>query len=183
MDTRTLCLGVLNRADATGYEIKKSFEEGPLAHFQEASFAAIYPALSRLAADGLVDQRAQPQDKRPDKKLYQITAAGRAALQAALDRTPAEDEVRSDFLFILFFAHLSEPATLRRLIDQRIAWYEDVIARMNDCPELPARPAGERFVHGFGLAIYERARAYLVTHRDQLLADAAAERAGRAAAE
>jgi DNA-binding PadR family transcriptional regulator len=183
MDTRTLCLGVLNRGDATGYEIKKSFEEGPLAHFQEASFAAIYPALSRLAADGLVAHRAQPQDKRPDKKLYSITAAGRTALRAALDRTPAEDEVRSDFLFLLFFAHLLDSASLRRLIDRRIDWYAEVLARMRDCPDLHARPAGERFVHGFGLAIYEQAQAYLRQHRDALLAQAAAERAGPAAAE
>jgi DNA-binding PadR family transcriptional regulator len=173
MDTRTLCLGVLNRGDASGYEIKKSFEEGPLAHFQEASFGAIYPALTRLAEDGLVICRAQPQDKRPDKKLYAITEAGRTALQSALHRPPSDDEVRSDFLFVLFFAHLLPTATLNRLIDDRIAWYEDVLQRMTENADLDNRPAGERFVHGLGLAVYRCARDYLRDNRHTLLAGAA----------
>src|SRR5690606_26574731 len=33
MDVKTLCLAVLFREEATGYEIKKAFEEGPFAHF------------------------------------------------------------------------------------------------------------------------------------------------------
>jgi DNA-binding PadR family transcriptional regulator len=172
MDTRTLCLGVLNRGDASGYEIKKSFEEGPLAHFQEASFGSIYPALTRLAQDGLVVCRAQPQDKRPDKKLYSITEAGRTALEGALHRPPTEDEVRSDFLFVLFFAHLLPTATLNRLIDERIAWYEDVLQRMTENADLDNRPAGERFVHGLGLAVYRCARDYLRDNRATLLAGA-----------
>ena len=180
MDTRTLCLGVLNRGDASGYEIKKSFEEGPLAHFQEASFGSIYPALTRLTAEGLVVCRDQRQDKRPDKKLYSITNAGRSALQSALHRPPSDDEVRSDFLFVLFFAHLLPTATLNRLIDDRIAWYESVLQRMTDNANLDSRPAGERFVHGLGLAVYRCARDYLRDNRHILLAGAADARADAA---
>lgn len=177
MDTRTLCLGVLNRGDASGYEIKKSFEEGPLAHIHEASFGAIYPALTRLAEDGLVLCRELPQDKRPDKKLYSITPVGRRALQDALEQAPAPDKMRSDFLFILFFAHLLEPAHLQRLIDGRIARYDETLERMEACGQfVQERPLGERFVHGMGLAVYRAARDYLAAHRDSLLAEAAASR-------
>lgn len=180
MDTRTLCLGVLNRGDASGYEIKKSFEEGPLAHFQEASFGSIYPALTKLAGEGLVVCRDQPQDKRPDKKLYSITPAGKRALEGALHRRPAEDDVRSDFLFVLFFAHLLPAATVNRLIDERIAWYEDVLQRMTENADLDNRPSGERFVHGLGLAVYRCARDYLRDNREVLLAGAADARADAA---
>jgi len=48
MDVKTLCLGVLSLGDASGYEIRKMFEEGPFAHFHHASFGSIYPALSPL---------------------------------------------------------------------------------------------------------------------------------------
>ena len=106
MDTKTLCLGVLSRGDASGYEIKKAFEEGPLSHIHEASFGAIYPALTRLDAQGLVACREMAQEKRPDKKVYSITEAGREALLGALMAPPAHDKVRSDFLFILFFAQM-----------------------------------------------------------------------------
>ena len=33
MDAKTLCLGVLLRGEASGYEIKKAFEEGPFSQF------------------------------------------------------------------------------------------------------------------------------------------------------
>src|SRR3546814_8991519 len=37
MDAKTLCLGVLSRGAASGYEIKKAFEEGPFSHFHQRS--------------------------------------------------------------------------------------------------------------------------------------------------
>ncbi len=174
MDTRTLCLGVVYRGPASGYEIKKSFEEGPLAHIHEASFGAIYPALTRLAAEGLVDCRELPQDKRPDKKVYAITPSGCRAFEAALRQLPAPDKVRSDFLFMLFFAHVLPSEHLERIVDQRIAWYEETIARMRDCADAPDDPPGQSYVRGFGLAVYQAARDYLVANRAGLLAAASA---------
>jgi len=173
MDAKTLCLGVLARGDASGYEIKKSFEEGPFAHIQAASFGSIYPALTKLSEDGLLACRAEPQDKRPDKKVYSITPAGRDALAARLMRPPAADRVSSDFLFILFFAHILPPPLLAEFIDQRIGWYEASLERMEGCG-VAARPPGERFVHGFGLAWYTTAARYLREHRDGLLAEVSA---------
>ena len=40
MDVKTLCLGVLTLGDASGYEIRKQFEEGPFAHFFGASYGS-----------------------------------------------------------------------------------------------------------------------------------------------
>src|SRR3546814_15083233 len=104
MDAKTLCLGVLSRGAASGYEIKKAFEEGPFSHFHQASFGSIYPALNALSADGLVAVRAQAQQKRPAKKISSLTPKGRNALLAALMATPGPDAVRSDLLFLLSFA-------------------------------------------------------------------------------
>ena len=85
MDVRTICLAILTRGDATGYEIKKLFEEGGYRHFVEASFGSIYPALTALAGDGLVTCTAVPQDGRPDKKVYHLTSRGRLELLRAVD--------------------------------------------------------------------------------------------------
>lgn len=168
MDIKTLCLGVLSRGEATGYEIKKAFEEGPLNHIHEASFGAIYPALTALARDGFVRFTEMAQEKRPDKKVYAITERGQAALLDALMAPPAHDKMRSDFLFILFFAHHLPPARLAALIDQRIAWYRECLDRMSEC-DLSTRPAGETFVHGLGCAVYRAAMDYLVAERDHLI--------------
>jgi hypothetical protein len=52
---------------------------------------------------------------------------------------------------------------------------------MTEDADLDNRPAGERFVHGMGLAVYRCARDYLRQHRNTLLAGAA-DAAPRAAA-
>ena len=79
MDVKTLCLGVLTEGDKTGYEIKRCFENG-FSHFFGAGFGSIYPALAELSRQGLVTCRSVEQDKRPDKKVYSLTACGHRLL-------------------------------------------------------------------------------------------------------
>ncbi|TQV71234.1 PadR family transcriptional regulator [Denitrobaculum tricleocarpae] len=179
MDVKTLCLGVLSRGDASGYEIKKACEEGPFSHFQDASFGSIYPALAKLSAEKLVDCYQMSQEKRPDKKVYSITESGRTALFDALVVPPSPDKVNSDFYFMTFFAQLIPADFLRAILERRIAWYEGVVARMQDC-ELSIRPAGERFTHGLGLAHYRAEISYLKANMDQLLREIEAEQAENA---
>lgn len=176
MDTKTLCLGALQLGDASGYEIKKMFEDGLLSHLHQASFGAIYPALNRLEQEGLATATPMAQEKRPDKKVYRLTAKGRAALVDALMVPPAQDRIRSDFLFILAFGHLLPPERLRQVIEGRIAWYRDCISHMEGC-DLSGRPPAARLVHGLGLAVYRAAAEYLEKNLDAATADAAPPRA------
>jgi hypothetical protein len=64
LDTRTLCLGALISGPATGYEIKKRFED-TFGYFMEISHSAIYPALAELLHDGLVTVSRVEQETRP----------------------------------------------------------------------------------------------------------------------
>ena len=81
---------------------------------------------------------------------------------------PGPDRYRSNFLFILFLGHLLPEEHLAALVDQRIASYMERIAHMEHC-DLERHPAPQRFVHGFGLAIYRAAAQYLKDNRDWLL--------------
>ena len=168
MDARVLCLGALHFGDASGYEIKKLFEEGDFRFFYETSFGSIYPALSRLVEDGLALVSEQAQDKRPDKKVYSITEKGRDLFAESLREPPAPDKIRSDFCFLMLFAHLLPPATADRLIRNRIAWYHEQIEQMESCDA--DEPPGGRFINGFGLAIYRSAAAYLEQNRASFVA-------------
>ena len=67
---------MLTDGEASGYDLKKEFESS-FSHFFAAGYGSIYPALSSLADQGLVDCEEIPQDGKPDRKLYQITVAGR----------------------------------------------------------------------------------------------------------
>jgi hypothetical protein len=125
--------------------------------------------LSRLVEDGLALVSEQAQDKRPDKKVYSVTEKGRDLFAESLREPPAPDKIRSDFCFLMLFAHLLPPATADRLIRDRIAWYHQQIEQMQSC-DGQGEPPGGRFINGFGLAIYSSAAAYLEQNRAAFIA-------------
>jgi DNA-binding PadR family transcriptional regulator len=180
MDAKTLCLGALHLGDASGYEIKKLFEEGDFSHFYESSFGSIYPALNKLVEEGLAVCTEKPQDKRPDKKVYSITTKGRAAFAEALKGPVAPDSYRSDFCFIMVFGHLVPLERLDRLIDTQSEFYRANIARMETC-DLSGAPGSARFIHDLGLAVYRTAAAYLERNKAALLEAVRAEGARQGA--
>jgi DNA-binding PadR family transcriptional regulator len=165
MDVRTICLGILTRGDATGYEIKKTFEEDGYQHFVEASFGSISPALNRLTQERLVSVRSEVQEKRPDRKVYSITPAGRAAFLGSMMKPLPEDRHRSPFVFAMLFSHLLPPARVTAMMDAYIAQSEAKLAQIRDGE--PKSP-GEAFVNGLGGAIYEASLKYLHAHRAEV---------------
>lgn len=167
MDVRTICLGILTRGEASGYQIKKLFEQDGYQHFVEASFGSIYPALGRLTEEGLVRVREEAQQKRPDRKIYSITPAGRSALVAALMRPLPEDRHRSPFVFAMLFSQLLPPERVRAMLDDYIRQNREKLAQIAKPAEADSAP-GERFVMGLGRAIYTAMLDFLESHRAEL---------------
>ena len=132
MDVKTLCLGVLTEGDKSGYEIKRRFEKA-FSHFFVAGFGSIYPALAELSRSGLVTCENVEQEGRPDKKVYSLTAAGKRLLIDQLLITPPRHKVRSEFLALMYFAHLLPPTRLAAIIDERIAQWEQTVAGIEAC--------------------------------------------------
>lgn len=170
MDIRTLCLGLLTLRDATGYEIKKTFEDD-LSHFYEASFGSIYPALTKMTEEGLVTCTEQAQEGRPDKKVYSITPSGRMVFMDALAKPPRKDRIRSEFLAMMMFADLMSTARVSQLIDDRLAELEAKIANLDNCHE-GATSNVDKFMRGFGAAVYVAERDYLNENRHLIEAEA-----------
>lgn len=164
MDIRTLCLGILSLGDATGYEINKMVAEGSFSFFSQASFGSIYPALTKLTQEGLVTCRAEPQQKRPDKKIYTLTEAGRDTLTQELKRSPGPDRNRSDFLAAVLFAEAVSPDRIQELIDDRIYEHRHKIAALEALLE-EEMSEGSRFVVEYGVAMQLTALKYLQEHR------------------
>src|ERR1700754_3734569 len=131
MDVRTICLGILTRGDATGYEIKKLFEDERYQHVVEASFGSIYPALNRLTEEGLVSVREEAQEKRPDRKVYSITPAGRSAFIASLLNPLPGDPHRSPFVFAMLFSDLLPEGRAPTILDDYIVQTEAKLAQLN----------------------------------------------------
>lgn len=172
MDVKTICLGVLTFGDMAGYDIKKYFEAA-FSHFYVAGFGSIYPALARLTDEGLVTVTSVEQEKRPAKKVYAITDAGRAALQAVLMETAPRHKVRSEFLVLMYFAHLLPPQRLAQVVQRRLAEWEAVLEELRGyerrMEEQGGVAPGVRFSLGYGLAVIGAAVAYIRGHGQELL--------------
>lgn len=166
-----MCLGLLAFGDASGYEIKKEFEQGPSRHFMDASFGSIYPALTKMTDEGLLECRMEPQEKRPDKKVYSITNAGRLALAEALSKPIGQDKVKSNFSFVALFADQLPRSQLVTMIDDQIAYTRSAMRELEEM-EAPADAAGPSFVRRYGIAINKAQADFL--ERNRHLIEAAA---------
>lgn len=167
MDVKILCLGVLVLGDASGYEIKKHFEEGPFSHFHVAGFGSIYPALATLLADGLVTCREMAQEGRPDKKVYSITEAGRRAFRRELHKAPSPDSYRSEAVFMMFFGDLIDADHLGDVYQRHLAIHRGKVECLGD-PDCTVTARGGRFVRGLGLAVSRAIVTYMENNKGVL---------------
>lgn len=170
MDVKTVCLGMLTNGDASGYDLKKHFES-TFGHFFAAGFGSIYPALASLAECGLVTCRVIPQEGKPVRKVYSITERGREELMHALDNPAPGHKVRSEFLAMMFFAHLMSPEQVNRVLDHRLGEIDEFLRMFESLDERDMEnwPEGARFVAGFGRAIAETCKAYIEDNREMLM--------------
>jgi DNA-binding PadR family transcriptional regulator len=121
-----ILLGLLNEP-ATGYELKKQFDES-LSHFWDAEQSQIYTTLARLKDEGYLTRKTVPSDKGPDRKVYTRTAKGRKELLKWLKAGPDIGDFRLPYLSQVFFLHeFDDPKDavnfLRQLREHFRAWF------------------------------------------------------------
>jgi len=170
MDVKTVCLGMLTDGEASGYDMKKCFESS-FSHFFAAGYGSIYPALASLAEDGLVNCREIPQEGKPDRKVYTITAAGRAELMRGLENSTPQHKVRSEFLAIIWFAHLLTDEQISTMIDNKQAEIEALLQMFESIEESGVCDArsGKQFVCGFGKTVTQAIKKYIEDNRPTLI--------------
>jgi DNA-binding PadR family transcriptional regulator len=119
--TRTLTtteagvLGLLAlEGERSGYDLSKQAERS-VGHVWAPTKSHLYAVLRRLSAEGLVGARAVAQERRPDKQLYVLTEAGRAAFERWLDEPASGD--RSALLLQLFLGGLASEESHRRTLE------------------------------------------------------------------
>ena len=171
VDVKDLCLGALTYGDATGYDIKKFFES-TFSHCFLAGYGSIYPALAELTGEKLVTARTAPGQGGPNRKIYHLTETGRKAFLARLKDTVPQHKVKSEFLVLMYFAHLLPPARLEAILNKHLQDIEDKLkqirAHENMHTESGAAAGGAQFVCGFGKAVMGAASEYIRTHRRSL---------------
>ncbi|GCB00711.1 PadR family transcriptional regulator [Mycolicibacterium sp. NCC-Tsukiji] len=97
MALRDAVLAALLDSEASGYDLAKGFDAS-VANFWMATPQQLYRELDRLAADGLIEARVVEQERRPNKRMFTLTDAGRKAVHAFTEATPKPLAMRDDLL-------------------------------------------------------------------------------------
>lgn len=170
MDVKTLCLGALTMGDATGYEIRKMFDEGPFGQFYDASYGSIYPALNALLKEDLVSVTEMAQEKKTDKKVYRLTDKGMSVFKSALAEPPTRDRFRSEHIVRLFFADYMNRRDLEAVYQSYLDHFQEHVDRLRAL-ETDCFGDGRLFTMKMGLNFYETMTEYLTNNREKLFSD------------
>jgi DNA-binding PadR family transcriptional regulator len=115
--TEAVVLGLLAEGQRSGYDLLKR-AEGSVAYMWTPAKSHLYAVLPRLVAAGLARRRNVRQHGRPDKQLYRLTPAGRAAVRRWVEA--AGPKSWDELLLKVFFAKLgAREALLRQLEEER----------------------------------------------------------------
>jgi PadR family transcriptional regulator AphA len=150
-----LAIGPMSRYDVAAYA------QSSIAHFWNIERSQVYAELPRLEKQGLVEGSVVRQRALPTKRVYRLTAKGRARLVEWLEDPAFEpDRFRSEFLVKFFFGEQMSAEAALRLIRGYRAGAEAYVAEL-DRISAAVRKAGEsEFARGtavYGRELYEAA--------------------------
>ncbi len=115
MALRHVILTLLHKGPATGYEIVKEFDT-VVGYFWSASHQQVYRDLGKLADEELVHFTLVPQDDKPDRKVYELTAEGEKALMRWIESPIQPRKLHDELLVRLMAGEFVGSTALRSLL-------------------------------------------------------------------
>jgi len=123
-------LALLAKEPAHGYELKLALEQTFGHAYPSPNIGQIYVTLKRLEQDGLVRSQDVEQDSRPNKKVYEITPAGRAELATWVHAPTEGPRVRDEFFMKLVLAPMAGLADRMELINSQRRHYFGILRNL-----------------------------------------------------
>ena len=96
---------------STGYDLARRFDKS-IGQFWTATHQQVYKVLGRMEGNGWIAATHVVQEGRPDKKVYDLTAAGRAELADWIGRPADPEATRSDLAVKIRGASHGDPAAV-----------------------------------------------------------------------
>lgn len=97
MALRDAVLAALLDSEASGYDLAKGFDAS-VANYWMATPQQLYRELDRLAVEGLIEARVVEQERRPNKRVYTLTDAGRDAVREFTEAPPKPSVMRDELM-------------------------------------------------------------------------------------
>jgi DNA-binding PadR family transcriptional regulator len=138
MALRHALLAALLEGEASGYQLAKRFDVS-VANFWSATPQQLYRELDRVEAEGLVHARLVRQQRRPDKRVFTLTDAGRAELHRYTAAPAKPVALRDELLVKLQAVDVGDAAAVTKDLTARrerahakLAAYDRLLADMLD---------------------------------------------------
>src|ERR1700722_4646602 len=128
MSLRYAVLAALLEGDASGYDLTKVFDAS-VANFWPAVAKQLYRELEKLEADGLIAGYVVEQDRRPNKRVFSVTEAGRADLGAFTEVPIRPMAMRDDLLVKVQAVDIGDLDAVRAAVAERTDWARAKLAR------------------------------------------------------
>jgi DNA-binding PadR family transcriptional regulator len=123
-------LGLLAEQPLHPYGMRVLMRERGHDRIVKARPASLYDAVARLNAAGMIEvQESNRAGRRPERTVYRITHAGKAALQAWVREGLADIEAPERFVAALSFMFVMPKSGVLELLKRRTAALEDLIKR------------------------------------------------------
>jgi DNA-binding PadR family transcriptional regulator len=151
---------VLSLGKASGYDIGKQLED-PFGHFVDVARSGVYPVLKSLEDEGLVSYENVEQEALPNKKIYELTDKGKEYLKARLEELVPTHKIRSQFMFLLFFAEMLSPQRLEAIFKERINEMECFLQDMPRLSEYCNGNKGQEFLLDYVLEKVKAEKEFL----------------------
>lgn len=127
MGLRHAVLAALLESEATGYELSKRFNVS-VANYWSATPQQLYRELERLEGDGLARGRLVEQERRPNKRVFALTQAGRRELHDFIAQPTRPAAIRDDLLVKVQAADDSDLAAVLAAVQERLRQAREKLA-------------------------------------------------------
>lgn len=139
MALRNAVMAALLEGEASGYDLAKGFD-ATVANFWMTTPQQLYRELERMEAEGLVSARVVQQERRPNKRLFSLTEAGREAVRAYTAEPAGRPSVIRDELMVKVQSlDAGDIEAVRAAVAERMEWataklerYERIRQRLLD---------------------------------------------------
>ena len=119
-------LGMMSyEEEVSGYDLKKWIDWSVDLYYWSPSYSQIYTELKKLETLGLVTSRVEPSEGTRSRRLYKITDGGMSAVTEWVNDAPVDPTVlKHSVLLRMTFGHLSNPAKMKEILQQHIAFVD-----------------------------------------------------------
>ncbi len=127
-----------------GYELRRQIELRTMDRWADVTYGSIYPALRRLAEEGMVEEVGRDRaGNLPTRTTYRITDAGREELMQLLRIAWTIPQLTAQAVDVaLSFSTLLQPAEITELLELRVQALDAITAQMDIGQHLKRQAVG-----------------------------------------